>query len=210
MKKTPSLIDWNLLKSAMEKAAGPVADMAKQKLVETAEMAARAADMVDRLPDEHAWALDHVSTAHDDVSEVHGFLRGLEGGEPIEVDIEPSGEMQAGFEGADGSGMQGSFDDENPNMSTSLEGQEGGRMMPSFDPEARVAGSEEEIRTAAKKKKGAKKKKNKPTDPELWSRAKAAAKKKFDVYPSAYANAYAVQWYNKRGGGWRKSGGKKR
>jgi hypothetical protein len=207
MKKTPSLIDWNLLKSAMEKKAGPVADMAKQKLVETAEMAARAAHMADKLPDEHAWALDHVSTAHDDISEVHGFLRSMEDGEPIEVDVEPSGEMQAGFDDADGSGMQGSFSDENPNMSTSLEGQEGGRMMPSFDPEARVADSEAEVRTAAKKK-GAKKK-NKPTNPKLWSRAKAAAKNKFDVYPSAYANAYAVQWYNKRGGGWRKSGGNK-
>lgn len=206
MKKTPSLIDWNLLKAAMEKGAGPVADMAKQKLVETAEMAARGAEMVDRLPDEHAWALDHVSTAHDDISEVHGFLRSLEDGGPIEVDIEPGGQMQTSFDGQDGSAMQGSFDDENPNMSTSLEGQEGGRMMPSFDPEARVAMSEDELRTAAKKKK---KKKNKPTNPELWSRAKAAAKKKFDVYPSAYANAYAVQWYNKRGGGWRKSGGKK-
>jgi len=46
--------------------------------------------------------------------------------------------------------------------------------------------------------------KNVPTNPELWSRAKAAAKKKFDVYPSAYANAWASKWYKKRGGGWKK------
>ena len=45
--------------------------------------------------------------------------------------------------------------------------------------------------------------KNKPTNPELWSRAKAAAKSKYKVYPSAYANGFAVQWYKKRGGGWR-------
>ena len=31
-----------------------------------------------------------------------------------------------------------------------------------------------------------------PTNPALWSRAKAAAKKKFKVYPSAYANMYAA------------------
>jgi len=37
------------------------------------------------------------------------------------------------------------------------------------------------------KKGGTKKKKNKPNNPALWSRAIAAAKKKFDVYPSAYA-----------------------
>ncbi len=47
------------------------------------------------------------------------------------------------------------------------------------------------------------KKKPKPTNPELWSRAKAAAKSKYEVYPSAYANAFASQWYKKRGGGWR-------
>ena len=51
--------------------------------------------------------------------------------------------------------------------------------------------------------------KNVPTDPELWSRAKSAAKKKFDVYPSAYANAWAAKWYKKRGGGWKKETKKK-
>ena len=43
----------------------------------------------------------------------------------------------------------------------------------------------------------------KPTNPALWSRVKAEAKKKFDVYPSAYANAWASKEYKKRGGGWR-------
>ena len=41
-----------------------------------------------------------------------------------------------------------------------------------------------------------------PKDKALWSRAKAAAKKKFKVYPSAYANAWAVKWYNSKGGKW--------
>ena len=42
-----------------------------------------------------------------------------------------------------------------------------------------------------------------PTNPELYSRVKAEAKKKFDVYPSAYANAWLVREYKKRGGGYR-------
>lgn len=46
--------------------------------------------------------------------------------------------------------------------------------------------------------------KNNPTDKKLWSRAKALARKKFDVYPSAYANAWAAKWYKKHGGGWSK------
>lgn len=45
--------------------------------------------------------------------------------------------------------------------------------------------------------------KNQPTDPELWSQAKALAKKKFDVYPSAYANGWAAKWYKSKGGGWK-------
>lgn len=42
-----------------------------------------------------------------------------------------------------------------------------------------------------------------PTDPDLYARVKAEAKKKFDVYPSAYANAWLVREYKKRGGGYR-------
>lgn len=45
--------------------------------------------------------------------------------------------------------------------------------------------------------------KNVPTNPELWSRAKSMAKKKFDVYPSAYANGWASKWYKSKGGGWK-------
>ena len=42
----------------------------------------------------------------------------------------------------------------------------------------------------------------KPTNPSLWSKVKAEAKAKFDVYPSAYANAWASKEYKKRGGSW--------
>jgi hypothetical protein len=45
--------------------------------------------------------------------------------------------------------------------------------------------------------------KNVPTNPELWSRAKALARSKFDVYPSAYANGWASKWYKGKGGGWK-------
>lgn len=45
--------------------------------------------------------------------------------------------------------------------------------------------------------------KNKPNDPEKWSACKKQAKSKFDVYPSAYANAWAAKCYKKKGGSWR-------
>tara|TARA_Y100001972_G_scaffold125911_1_gene178252 strand:- start:8260 stop:8736 length:477 start_codon:yes stop_codon:yes gene_type:complete len=46
--------------------------------------------------------------------------------------------------------------------------------------------------------------KNKPTKPSKWAYALAQARKKFDVYPSAYANAWAAKKYKSLGGGWRK------
>ena len=46
--------------------------------------------------------------------------------------------------------------------------------------------------------------KNVPTNPSKWSYYKGQAKKKFDVYPSAYANAWAAKKYKAAGGGWKK------
>ena len=45
-----------------------------------------------------------------------------------------------------------------------------------------------------------KKSKNIPSNPELYAKVKSAAKAKFDVYPSAYANGWLVQEYKRRGG----------
>jgi len=45
--------------------------------------------------------------------------------------------------------------------------------------------------------------KNVPTNPKLWSKFKAQAKAKFDVYPSAYANGWAAKKYKAAGGSWR-------
>ena len=50
--------------------------------------------------------------------------------------------------------------------------------------------------------------KNVPTNKALYSRVKSVAKKKFDVYPSAYANAWLVKTYKKRGGKYKTVKGK--
>ena len=54
-----------------------------------------------------------------------------------------------------------------------------------------------------RKKSTSKKTKAVPTNPSLYSRVKAEAKRKFKVYPSAYANAWLVRTYKKRGGGYK-------
>lgn len=59
------------------------------------------------------------------------------------------------------------------------------------------------VKVAAKKKKSTKKK-NVPNNPSLWSSCKAQAKKKFSVYPSAYANGFASRLYKQKGGTWKK------
>ena len=43
------------------------------------------------------------------------------------------------------------------------------------------------------------KSKSVPNDPAKWSQAKAKAKRKFKVYPSAYANAWAAKEYKRMG-----------
>ena len=45
---------------------------------------------------------------------------------------------------------------------------------------------------------------NKPTNPSLWKKALSKARSKFDVFPSAYASAWASKWYKEQGGGWKK------
>jgi len=73
--------------------------------------------------------------------------------------------------------------------------------------EEQVFNSLEEAMLDEKKrrKSGKGKRKPKPTNPALWARAKSAARSKFDVYPSAYANGWAAKWYKSKGGGWRMS-----
>ena len=43
-----------------------------------------------------------------------------------------------------------------------------------------------------------------PTNKALYNRVKAEAKKKYTGWPSAYASAYVVKEYKKRGGKYKK------
>ena len=57
---------------------------------------------------------------------------------------------------------------------------------------------------AAKRRKSSAKKRNVPINKKLYARVKAKTKRKFAVYPSAYANAYLVKEYKKAGGRYRR------
>ena len=47
------------------------------------------------------------------------------------------------------------------------------------------------------------KKRSVPTNKKLYARVKAQAKRKFTVYPSAYANGWLVKTYKAKGGKYR-------
>ena len=51
--------------------------------------------------------------------------------------------------------------------------------------------------------------KNVPNKPSLWASCKETAKRKYDVWPSAYACGFAAKLYKQKGGTWRKSKQKK-
>ena len=57
---------------------------------------------------------------------------------------------------------------------------------------------------ARRRSKTTRKKRNIPTNSKLYARMKAKTKRKFAVYPSAYANAYLVKEYKKAGGRYRR------
>ena len=54
-----------------------------------------------------------------------------------------------------------------------------------------------------KRKRKAAKKKPVTTNKRLYASVKSMVKRKFKVYPSAYANAFLVKEYKKRGGKYR-------
>ena len=60
------------------------------------------------------------------------------------------------------------------------------------------------VRRRRRRRAATKKRRNIPTNKKLYARVKAAARRKFAVYPSAYANAWLVREYKKRGGGYRR------
>ena len=60
------------------------------------------------------------------------------------------------------------------------------------------------VRRRRRRRPATKIKRNIPTNKKLYARVKAAARRKFAVYPSAYANAWLVREYKKRGGGYRR------
>jgi hypothetical protein len=198
-------------------------DMAKSDLRSILANAKRVHDMLeddDNLPE---WVQSKITKAEDYMSTVANYME-AEMNEEVELDevssytkigklvrkfIPGQGVKQAGERakdqkysaGLDRAALQYHPDDKK--LATTMKSSEKAqkrydrisRGESPFKPSPNDTGVKEEVETLEEK--------NKPTNPELWSRAIALAKSKFDVYPSAYANGWASKWYKSKGGGWR-------
>lgn len=150
----------------------------------------------------HDWADDHISSAKENVDQVFDFLMNETKGENSQKEDMNEG-CWKGYKAVGGK-------------------MKNGKRVPNCVPVSEASSQAQQAAIAINmKKKGIKPKsemseqemyeameidesKNCPTDPAKWSASKAAAKAKFDVYPSAYANGWAAKNYKSKGGGWRK------
>lgn len=156
----------------------------------------------------HDWADDHISSAKENMDQVFDFIMNEK-----ERGSSPQGDMneekQLDEKCWDGYKQIGSK-------------KKNGKMVPNCVPTNEASSPAQQAAIAVNmKKKGQTPKsemsekemyeameidesKNCPTDSAKWSASKAAAKAKFDVYPSAYANGWAAKNYKSKGGGWKK------
>jgi hypothetical protein len=172
-------------------------------------------NMVNQLLEQgHDWADDHVSSAKENIDQVFDFMMNETKGheenqQPVSVDMD-----------------QFSLNEENQLDEKCWDGykqvggkKKNGKMVPNCVPKNKsikeASSPAQQAAIAINMKKEGKKPKNEsyeeideskncPTDPAKWAASKAAAKRKFDVYPSAYANGWAAKNYKSKGGGWRK------
>lgn len=156
----------------------------------------------------HDWADDHVSEAKNNMDQVFDFFMNETNGNK---ESEVSADMDQ-FS----LNEEGQLDEKCWDGYKQVGGKKkNGKMVPNCVPVKEAASPAQQAAIAVNmKKKGVEPKneseeeidesKNCPTDPAKWSASKAAAKAKFDVYPSAYANGWAAKNYKSKGGGWKK------
>jgi hypothetical protein len=156
----------------------------------------------------HDWADDHVSEAKNNMDQVFDFFMNETNGNK---ESEVSADMDQ-FS----LNEEGQIDEKCWDGYKQVGGKKkNGKMVPNCVPVKEATSPAQQAAIAVNmKKKGVEPKneseeeidesKNCPTDPAKWSASKAAAKAKFDVYPSAYANGWAAKNYKSKGGGWKK------
>jgi hypothetical protein len=145
----------------------------------------------------HDWADDHVSSAKENMDQVFDFFMNEKEGNDLNEEKQLDENCWDGYKRI-GSKMKN------------------GKKVPNCVPIDEASNPAQSAAIAINMKKQGKTPKNEateeeideskncPTQPAKWAASKAAAKAKFDVYPSAYANGWAAKNYKAKGGGWKK------
>ena len=157
----------------------------------------------------HDWADDHVSEAKNNMDQVFDFFMNetkSKDKEDVKVDMDQFSLNE-----------EGQLDEKCWDGYKQVGGKKkNGKMVPNCVPTNEASSPAQQAAIAINMKKQGKTPKNEtteeeideskncPTDPAKWAASKAAAKRKFDVYPSAYANGWAAKNYKSKGGGWKK------
>jgi hypothetical protein len=157
----------------------------------------------------HDWADDHVSEAKTNMDQVFDFImnetKGAHDDKPVNADMNQFSLNETGS-------LEENCWDGYKQVGSKMKN---GKKVPNCVPVNEASSRAQQAAIAINMKKEVKKPKNEsygeideskncPTDPGKWAASKAAAKAKFDVYPSAYANGWAAKNYKSKGGGWRK------
>lgn len=157
----------------------------------------------------HDWADDHVSEAKNNMDQVFDFFMNEtknKDKEDVKVDMDQFSLNE-----------EGQLDEKCWDGYKQVGGKKkNGKMVPNCVPTNEASSPAQQAAIAINMKKQGKTPKNEtteeeideskncPTDPAKWAASKAAAKRKFDVYPSAYSNGWAAKNYKSKGGGWKK------
>jgi len=157
----------------------------------------------------HDWADDHVSEAKNNMDQVFDFFMNetkSKDKENVAADMDQFSLNE-----------EGQLDEKCWDGYKQVGGKKkNGKMVPNCVPTNEASSPAQQAAIAINMKKQGKSPKNEtteeeideskncPTQPAKWAASKAAAKAKFDVYPSAYANGWAAKNYKAKGGGWRK------
>jgi hypothetical protein len=157
----------------------------------------------------HDWADDHVSEAKNNMDQVFDFFMNetkSKDKENVTADMDQFSLNE-----------EGQLDEKCWDGYKQVGGKKkNGKMVPNCVPTNEASSPAQQAAIAINMKKQGKSPKNEtteeeideskncPTQPAKWASSKAAAKAKFDVYPSAYANGWAAKNYKAKGGGWRK------
>ena len=157
-------------------------------------------DMINQLlSNGHDWADDHVSTAKENMDQVFDFIMNeKEGSSSQEGDMNE--ECWKGYKQVGGKVKNG----KNVPNCVPVKGNTNEASNPAQQAAIAVNMKKKGVEPKNESEEEIDESKNCPTDPAKWAASKAAAKRKFDVYPSAYANGWAAKNYKSKGGGWRK------